>query len=199
MSSSGDCWAQDNQYFHYSCHLNVRSWKKKVTDRHATLTSKHFSLTPDMFSAASILSSALLSLFKRVFQPKYSWHCSAMAANVQEISARMNFFSDQIQQHILSFVPRSSELASQYSFQPQTGHYLVKAGWPAVLKKVYHWKEADTICICCGSNKEPGDPNESDNSYTSQQVSAGWAKVMTVTIPHFRHHHMKFLEKQLEA
>ena len=40
-----------------------------------------------------------------------------------------------------------------------------------------------------------GDPNESDDSYTSQQVSAGWAKVMTVTIPHFHHHHMKYISK----
>ena len=29
-----------------------------------------------------------------------------------------------------------------------------------------------------GANQEPGDPNESDDSWTSQQVSAGWAKVM---------------------
>ena len=113
--------------------------------------------------------------------------CSAMAANV---------FDDQILRHILSFVPGSSELAPKYSLQPETGHYLVKAGWPVVLKKMCHWKEADTtICICCGANQEPGDPNESDDSWTSQQVSAGWAKVMTVTIPHFRHHHMKYIKK----
>ena len=87
-------------------------------------------------------------------------------------------------------MPGSSELApSKYSLQPETGHYLVKAGWPVVLKKMCHWKEADTtICICCGANQEPGDPNESDDSWTSQQVSAGWAKVMTVTIPHRTYH-----------
>jgi len=124
---------------------------------------------------------------------------SAMAANAQGIPARADVFGDQILQHILSFVPRSSELALWYSFQPETGHYLVKAGWPVVLKKMCHWKEADTICICCGANQEPGDPNESDDSYTSQQVSAGWARVMTVTIPHFYHHHMKYIKKQLEA
>ena len=117
---------------------------------------------------------------------------SAMAANAQGISARADVFGDQI-------LPRSSELALRYSFQPETGHYLVKAGWPVVLKKMCHWKEADTICICCGANQEPGDPNESDDSYTSQQVSAGWARVMTVTIPHFYHHHMKYIKKQLEA
>ena len=78
--------------------------------------------------------------------------------------------------------------------------YLVKAGWPVVLKKMCHWKEADTtICICCGANQEPGDPNESDDSWTSQQVSAGWAKVMTVTIPHFRHHHMKYIKKTVRS
>ena len=117
--------------------------------------------------------------------------CSAMAANV---------FDDQILRHILSFVPGSSELAPKYSLQPETGHYLVKAGWPVVLKKMCHWKEADTtICICCGANQEPGDPNESDDSWTSQQVSAGWAKVMTVTIPHFRHHHMKYIKKTVRS
>ena len=89
---------------------------------------------------------------------------SAMAANAQGIPARADVFGDQILQHILSFVPRSSELALWYSFQPETGHYLVKAGWPVVLKKMCHWKEADTICICCGANQEPGDPNESDDS-----------------------------------
>ena len=113
--------------------------------------------------------------------------------------ARADVFGDQLLRHILAFVPRSSELAKQYSFQPKTEHYLVKAGWPAVLKKMCHWKEADTICSCCGANQEPGDPNESDDSYTSQQVSAGWAKVMTVTIPHFRHHHMKYIKKRSEA
>ena len=61
-----------------------------------------------------------------------------------------NVFDDQILRHILSFVPGSSELAPKYSLQPETGHYLVKAGWPVVLKKMCHWKEADTtICICC--------------------------------------------------
>ena len=93
-----------------------------------------------------------------------------------------------------------SELAPKYSLQPETGHYLVKAGWPVVLKKFCHWKEADaTICICCGANQEPGDPDESDDSWTSQQVSAGWAKVMTVTIPHFRHHHMKYIKKTVRS
>ena len=58
-------------------------------------------------------------------------------------------FDEQILRHILSFVPGSSELAPKYSLQPETGHYLVKAGWPVVLKKMCHWKEADTtICIC---------------------------------------------------
>ena len=109
--------------------------------------------------------------------------------------ARADVFGEQLLRHILALFPRSSELAKQYSFQPKTEHYLVKAGWPAVLKKMCHWKEADTICICCGANQEPGDPNESDDSYTSQQVSAGWAKVMTVTIPHFHHHHMKYISK----
>ena len=119
---------------------------------------------------------------------------------VEGIRARADVFDDQILRHILSFVPGSSELAPKYSLQPETGHYLVKAGWPVVLKKMCHWKEADTtICICCGANQEPGDPNESDDSWTSQQVSAGWAKVMTVTIPHFRHHHMKYIKKQSEA
>jgi hypothetical protein len=113
--------------------------------------------------------------------------------------ARADVFGDQLLRHILAFVPRSSELAKQYSFQPKTEHYLVKAGWPAVLKKMCHWKEADTICSCCGANQEPGDPNESDDSYTSQQVSAGWAKVMTVTIPHFRHHHMKYIKKTVRS
>ena len=70
----------------------------------------------------------------------------------------------------------------------------------SVLKKMCHWKEADTtICICCGANQEPGDPNESDDSWTSRQVSAGWAKVMTVTIPHFRHHHMKYIKKTVRS
>ena len=88
----------------------------------------------------------------------------------------------------------------KYSLQPETGHYLVKAGWPVVLKKMCHWKEADTtICICCGANQEPGDPNESDDSWTSQQISAGWAKIMTVTIPHFRHHHLKYIKKTVRS
>jgi len=120
--------------------------------------------------------------------------------NVEGIRARADVFDEQILRHILSFVPGSSELAAQYSLQPETGHYLVKAGWPVVLKKMCHWKEADTtICICCGANQEPGDPNESDDSWTSQQVSAGWAKVMTVTIPHFRHHHMKYIKKTVRS
>ena len=115
---------------------------------------------------------------------------------MEGIRARADVFDEQILRHILSFVPGSSELAPKYSLQPETGHYLVKAGWPVVLKKMCHWKEADTtICICCGANQEPGDPNESDDSWTSQQVSAGWAKVMTVTIPHFRHHHLKYIKK----
>ena len=122
--------------------------------------------------------------------------CSAMAANAEGIPARANVFDEQTLRHILSFLPVSSELAPKYSLQPETGHYLVKAGWPVVLKKFCHWKEADaTICTCCGANQEPGDPDESDDSWTSQQVSAGWAKVMTVTIPHFRHHHMKYIKK----
>ena len=75
-----------------------------------------------------------------------------MAANAQGISARADVFGDQILQHILSLVPRSSELALRYSFRPKTRHYLEKAGWPAVLKKLCHWKEADTICICCGAS-----------------------------------------------
>ena len=62
---------------------------------------------------------------------------SAMAADAQGISARADVFGDQILQHILPFVPRSSELALRYSFQPETGHYLVKAGWPVVLKKMW--------------------------------------------------------------
>ena len=46
----------------------------------------------------------------------------------------MHVFDEQILRHILSFVPGSSELAPKYSLQPETGHYLVKAGWPVVLK-----------------------------------------------------------------
>ena len=93
--------------------------------------------------------------------------CSAMAANAEGIPARANVFDEQT---LLSFLPVSSELAPKYSLQPETGHYLVKAGWPVVLKKFCHWKEADaTICICCGANQEPGDPDESDDSWTSQQ------------------------------
>ena len=123
-----------------------------------------------------------------------------MAANAEGIRARADVFDEQILRHVLSFVPGSSELAPKYSLQPETGHYLVKAGWPVVLKKMCHWKEADTtICICCGANQEPGDPNESDDSWTSQQVSAGWAKVMTVTIPHFRHHHLKYIKKTVRS
>ena len=69
--------------------------------------------------------------------------------NVEGIRARADVFDEQILRHILSFVPGSSELAAKYSLQPETGHYLVKAGWPVVLKKMCHWKEADTtICIC---------------------------------------------------
>ena len=113
--------------------------------------------------------------------------------------ARADVFGGQLLRDILAFLPRSSELAKQYLLQPKTEHYLVKAGWPAVLKKMHHSKEADTICICCGANQEPGDPNESDDSYTSQQVSAGWAKVMTVTIPHFHHHHMKYISKTVRS
>ena len=56
---------------------------------------------------------------------------------------KANVFDDQILRHILSFVPGSSELAPKYSLQPETGHYLVKAGWPVVLKKMCHWKEAE--------------------------------------------------------
>ena len=87
-------------------------------------------------------------------------------------------------------LPRSHELALRYSFQPETGHYLVKAGWPVVLKKMCHWKEADTIYICCGAHQEPGDPNESDDSYTSQKVSAGWVidLIMVLQMCHSRHH-----------
>ena len=54
-----------------------------------------------------------------------------------------------------------------------------------------------SVCksVCVSKGLCNGDPNESDDSYTSQQVSAGWAKVMTVTIPHFHHHHMKYISK----
>ena len=54
---------------------------------------------------------------------------------MEGIRARADVFDEQILRHILSFVPGSSELAAQYSLQPETGHYLVKAGWPVVLKK----------------------------------------------------------------
>ena len=74
---------------------------------------------------------------------------SAMAANAEGIRARADVFDEQILRHVLSFVPGSSELAPKYSLQPETGHYLVKAGWPVVLKKMCHWKEAGTtICVC---------------------------------------------------
>ena len=65
--------------------------------------------------------------------------CSAMAANVEGIRARADVFDDQILRHILSFVPGSSELAPKYSLQPETGHYLVKAGWPVVLEGGRHY------------------------------------------------------------
>ena len=69
--------------------------------------------------------------------------------NVEGIRARADVFDEQILRHILSFVPGSAELAPKYSLQPETGHYLVKAGWPVVLKKMCHWKEAGTtICVC---------------------------------------------------
>ena len=40
--------------------------------------------------------------------------------------ANADVFGEQLLRHILAFVPRSSELAKQYSFQPKTEHYLVK-------------------------------------------------------------------------
>jgi len=61
--------------------------------------------------------------------------------NVKGIRARADVFDEQILRHILSIVPGSSELATQYSLHPETRHYLVKAGWPVVLKKMCHWKE----------------------------------------------------------
>ena len=70
------------------------------------------------------------------------------AVNAGGIRARADVFDEQTPRHILSFVPVSSELAPKYSLQPETGHYLVKAGWPVVLKKKCHWKGANTtICI----------------------------------------------------
>ena len=54
---------------------------------------------------------------------------------MEGIRARADVFDEQILRHILSFVPGSAELAPKYSLQPETGHYLVKAGWPVVLRK----------------------------------------------------------------
>ena len=74
-----------------------------------------------------------------------------LAANAEGIRARARCFDEQILRTFFHLC-LGALFAPKYSLQPETGHYLVKAGWPVVLKKMCHWKEADTtICICCGA------------------------------------------------
>ena len=69
--------------------------------------------------------------------------------------ARADVFGDQLLRHILAFVPRSSELAKQYSFQPKTEHYLVKAGWPVVLKKCVIGRKRTPSVVAAVPTKNP--------------------------------------------
>ena len=93
-----------------------------------------------------------------------------MAANAQGIRARADVFDEQILRYIFSFVLGSSELALKYSLQPETGHYLVKAGWPVVLKKMGHWKEADTPSVFAAV------PTKNPAIQTSQTIAGHLSK-----------------------